>query len=281
MIFVKLDVSLRDHDKMLRAIRKVGWGALGVYSWALMYLRDHETETGVISDEVVSLSMPNQSDTARIVTALVEANLWVRDEDRGGFYVRNYEAKNETKTVINERRAATSDRVTRYRQTRNALQPSVTNVDVTQQRERESKSQRESKREEEKDTDGAKSPPARTKTKLSEPVAYRLPEDWQPTDTQVESLRKKLQVEPMGSLEDFVGCFVSMNPKNPNSKKTRWDIAFSRWVKKDAADGKLAAWSPPAKQRVADPGTLFTPEKIAENQRKLRDLGAMLAETGE
>ena len=57
-IFAKLDVTLRDHDRLLKAIKSVGWGALGVYSWAMMYLREKQSETGVLSDEVIDMSMP-------------------------------------------------------------------------------------------------------------------------------------------------------------------------------------------------------------------------------
>lgn len=132
MIFAKLDVTLRDHAKLLKAIKRVGWGALGVYAWAMMYLRASETEDGILADDVVDLSMPNQKDTKKIIDALVDVGLLVRREGGGGpggggYYLDKYETKNETKAVINERRAATLARVTRYRDGRNA----VTGASVT------------------------------------------------------------------------------------------------------------------------------------------------------
>ena len=132
MIFAKMDVTLRDHAKLIKAIGKVGWGALGVYAWAMMYLRAAETEDGVLADDVVELSMPNQKDTKKIIAALVDVGLLVRRDagggsSGGGYYLDKYETKNETKAVIAERRAATAERVTRYRGVRNGVTgPSVT-----------------------------------------------------------------------------------------------------------------------------------------------------------
>ena len=132
MIFAKMDVTLRDHAKLIKAIGKVGWGALGVYAWAMMYLRAAETEDGVLADDVVELSMPNQKDTKKIIAALVDVGLLVRRDagggsGGGGYYLDKYETKNETKAVIAERRAATAERVTRYRGVRNGVTgPSVT-----------------------------------------------------------------------------------------------------------------------------------------------------------
>ena len=115
MIYAKLDVSFRDHERLAVAMHDAGWGVLGVYAWALMYLRGFESSTGILSDAVIAINMPRQKDTAKLIAALVGAGLWERREDAKGYYVRNYEKKNETKEEINERRAATNARVAKHR----------------------------------------------------------------------------------------------------------------------------------------------------------------------
>lgn len=96
MIFAKVDVKLRDHLRAHRA-----GAAMATWTWALLYSREQETD-GDIYAEVLRGSWVGESTALEHAAKLVEVGLW--DVIDGGWRIRNYSAKNETKEAIDEKR---------------------------------------------------------------------------------------------------------------------------------------------------------------------------------
>lgn len=131
MIFAKLDVTLTRHHRLLRipkGARRAS--ALGVYAAAIMYSREHELDGWLPLDAIDGVATP------QALKDLVDVGLVERDDGDGpgeGLRVLRYDAKNETRAVIDARREATRKRVTDFRRNArgNALHPPLPTSDVT------------------------------------------------------------------------------------------------------------------------------------------------------
>lgn len=120
MIFAKLDVCMWSHEKFVAA----GPAACGYWSAALAYLRGHDSEDGIIPPHVLGMILGvGDKEARRLCQKLVETSLFA--SHGGRFELLNYAAKNETKTQIEARRAATRVRVDRLRGRSSARKPPV------------------------------------------------------------------------------------------------------------------------------------------------------------
>lgn len=104
MIYAKVDVKLRDHERAHRA-----GAAMATWTWALLYAREQESD-GFIPDVALRLSWVGEKQARRDADRLVEVGLWERD-DRGGYRICRYESKNETAAAIAIRRAEARERM--------------------------------------------------------------------------------------------------------------------------------------------------------------------------
>lgn len=118
MIHAKVDVSLRDHVRAHKA-----GAAMGTWTWGLLYVREHETD-GHVPDIAIRLAWVGERDARRDAAKLVEVGLWTKHQDGDGWMICKYDAKNETRAVIDVRRKETRERVAKHRasnHSRNAL----------------------------------------------------------------------------------------------------------------------------------------------------------------
>jgi hypothetical protein len=81
---------------------------------ALAYLREDESSTGIIEDDLIgSLLALGRVEAKRLADRLVDVGLFARRD--GGYELLHYSTKNETKEQIHARRAATRARVELHR----------------------------------------------------------------------------------------------------------------------------------------------------------------------
>lgn len=106
MIFAKVDVELRDHDKAHRAGR-----AMATWTWALLWTRSKERD-GFVAASALRGAWVGERQALRDMGSLVEADL-VTVVD-GGWLVVGYAEKNETRNQIDERRADGRERKRRH-----------------------------------------------------------------------------------------------------------------------------------------------------------------------
>jgi DNA-binding CsgD family transcriptional regulator len=107
MIYAKVDVKLRDHERAHRA-----GAAMATWTWALLYAREQESD-GFVPDVALRGAWTGEKQAKRDAEKLVEVGLW-EHADRG-YRICRYEAKNDTKESIAARRKETRDRVAAYR----------------------------------------------------------------------------------------------------------------------------------------------------------------------
>lgn len=112
MIYAKVDVKLRDHERAHRA-----GNAMSTWLWALLYSREQETD-GYIADAMIRLAWAGEAEARKHARKLIEVELWEADAERGGWRVCRYSDKNETRSSIAVRRAEAADRMTRVRANR-------------------------------------------------------------------------------------------------------------------------------------------------------------------
>jgi hypothetical protein len=120
VIHAKVDVGLRDHVRAHRA-----GAAMSTWLWGLLYARGQETD-GLVPDVALRGAWVGEKEARRHAVRLVEVGLW--EDTNGGWRICRYEAKNETKEQIAERRRETRERVSNHRRNRsgNALLTSAT-----------------------------------------------------------------------------------------------------------------------------------------------------------
>jgi hypothetical protein len=120
MAWVKIDDGFSEHPKVLRA----GPLAVALHIAALCYAARQRTD-GFIPGAVVSRLVDIRKPAAE-VARLVQAGLWESVE--GGYAIHDYLAYNPSREQIDAERAATAERVKRWRDARSN---GVTNAGVT------------------------------------------------------------------------------------------------------------------------------------------------------
>ena len=73
--------------------------------------------------------------------------------------------------------------------------------------------------------------------------ATRLLDDWQPKESDLEALRRKLGVEPLACVDEFRDYWRSV--AGQRGTKLDWDATFRNRVRDKAELGKLPKWHPP------------------------------------
>ena len=112
--------------------------------------------------------------------------------------------------------------------------------------------------------DAAPSQPKKVETKKKQAKPHRLPDEWEPTREQIQQIRKRHQVDPVGCIEKFKLHWGSSGGRN--ATKVDWNKAFVLWVLNDKQRGGLPAWSPPQAQQAPidyGPPAEMTPELSA------------------
>lgn len=123
MIFAGIDVNIITHEKALAA----GVEALGLWSWGMCYAQLHTTDGRLPRVAVMSALGEQRRVLRRSVVRLVSSGLWIESECGSFFTIWNYNKKNQTAEEIQAKKAASAERVRRWRERRNALG----NADVT------------------------------------------------------------------------------------------------------------------------------------------------------
>lgn len=109
MIHARIDVVILNHRRAF----EVGIDGMGLWLFAVTYAREQETD-GFIPSSIL-LAAWGSKRNAFVAEKLVKAGLLEFTE--GGYVVRNYAAKNETKAQIDARRDAETKRKAAYRKT--------------------------------------------------------------------------------------------------------------------------------------------------------------------
>lgn len=110
MIYAKVDVKLRDHERAHRA-----GAAMATWTWALLYVREQETD-GFIPDVALRGAWVGERDALKHAATLCLVGLWEKTD--GGWRITKYDSKNDTKASIDARRAEARDRMGRVRANR-------------------------------------------------------------------------------------------------------------------------------------------------------------------
>jgi hypothetical protein len=130
MIFAKLDVCFWRHPKFALA----GPAACGYWAAALAYLRDQESEDGILAPHVLGMLLGlGEREARKHCERLVICALFSPKDD-GGYELVGYAQKNETKEQIELRKAETASRVAKHRGNRlsNAACNTLQDVNVTE-----------------------------------------------------------------------------------------------------------------------------------------------------
>lgn len=108
--FAKLDERYDDHRKIKRAWRQTR-AAVGLHAMAITYCKRHNTD-GVVDAEWIEDRLPSAKERERVLTALVELELFDLGPD-GSYRVHNYLEYQESATARgarSERARAAADR---------------------------------------------------------------------------------------------------------------------------------------------------------------------------
>lgn len=108
MIYARVDVDLRDHERAHRAGE-----AMSTWLWGLLYSRAQETD-GRIPSVALRGAWVGEAKALEHARALVDAGLWTVITN--GWEIVGYAIKNETKAAIAERRLAEREKKAKYRQ---------------------------------------------------------------------------------------------------------------------------------------------------------------------
>ena len=121
MTWIKLEDTLPDHERALRAGSRAMW----LYVSGTCYCSRHLTDGRIPA--VAVRQLVTDKDAAKLAEALVDVGLWVRDGD--GYEVRNYAKFQRTAEEVEAERESTRKRVRKFREKRSGN--GVTNGDVT------------------------------------------------------------------------------------------------------------------------------------------------------
>jgi hypothetical protein len=124
--WAKLDDQFHAHRKAKRAWR-AEHGALGLHLLAMSYCAGHLTD-GLVDDEFVEEKLPNTKTRDKLTTALVNAELWVREPD--GWRINDWLDYNPSRADTLSRRRKDSDRKARGRATQSSGNPSGVHADT-------------------------------------------------------------------------------------------------------------------------------------------------------
>lgn len=110
MTWVKIEDSLPDHERAIRAGDRAMWLWVAGLCWCSRHLSD-----GKIPREVVP-RLTGAPDALKLASVLVEVGLW--RETKAAFVVRNYGRFQRTRDEVDAERAATRKRVAKHREKR-------------------------------------------------------------------------------------------------------------------------------------------------------------------
>lgn len=110
MIYAKVDVKLRDHDRANRAAE-----AMSTWLWGLLYTREQELD-GFVPESALRGAWVGEKMAKRHAEKLCSVGLWQPAD--GGWKVARYADKNETKQEVADRRAFERDRKQKARASR-------------------------------------------------------------------------------------------------------------------------------------------------------------------
>lgn len=100
--WVRLDTDIANHDKVVKLLgAKDGWRAFTVYICALGWSGGHGKD-GHVPEHILT-RLYGQPRHARM---LVDHGLWTYDEDGDGWWIRNYDSRQELAVVSEAKRAA-------------------------------------------------------------------------------------------------------------------------------------------------------------------------------
>lgn len=106
MIFAKVDVELRDHERAHRA-----GPAMATWTWALLWTRAKE-RNGFVASEALRGAWVGEKTAARDMARLVACGL-VAPVD-GGWQILHYEEKNDTREDVEARKATQRERKAKW-----------------------------------------------------------------------------------------------------------------------------------------------------------------------
>jgi Helix-turn-helix domain len=116
--------------------------------------------------------------------------------------------------------------------------------------------------------------PAPKKPRSSEPRAHRLPEDWQPSESDV-AYAQGLGLDPVRVAENFRDYWLAKG--GDKARKTNWSLTWKSWCREDKerrrnlADPKVVPLRPAASAHHKAP---YTPaDYLAEFMREMRESG--------
>lgn len=114
--WTRLDDAMGEHRKTRRLLRVAGLGTFGLHTLAILhssrYLTDGFVERDYV-EETFDLSKTRTRDGERLLSALCEQGLWVPTD--GGWTLHDYLDHNPSRSQVEERRRADSERKARGR----------------------------------------------------------------------------------------------------------------------------------------------------------------------
>ena len=119
--YARVDCYLMEDPDVVRVGHRGCFLHLGGILYAQRNLTDGFVPEGVIQSLVMDMPRPKQA-----LEALVAVGLWVKDPDRQGYRIRNYEKWQRSKSQVEASRDSNANRQAKYRH-RNGVTNSVTN----------------------------------------------------------------------------------------------------------------------------------------------------------
>lgn len=113
MIFAGIDVNIITHEKAFAA----GMDAFGLWCWGMCYAQLHETNGRL--PRILVLAALGGRRNVMLAKKLVDVGLW-NTKDDGSWEIGNYGKKNQSAEEIRAKKAASAERVRRWRDRRNA-----------------------------------------------------------------------------------------------------------------------------------------------------------------
>lgn len=102
MAWMKIDEKVREHPKLIEAVRKAGGSAGWFWLCGLAYSRSQSTD-GFLSYGILSVIAPGMKAWKKFPQVLVDHNLWTRVE--GGYQIRDYFDWNPSKAELAKAKA--------------------------------------------------------------------------------------------------------------------------------------------------------------------------------
>lgn len=222
MIFAKVDVELRDHERAHQAGQ-----AMGTWTWALLWTRAKERD-GFVAVESLRGAWAGEKQATKDMAKLVDVGL--AEVVSGGWTLHGYSDKNETRADIDKRREEGRERKARHiaRRAGNASESRVGNVLPIRSERVLHVTEPEPEPEPELREREASAP-----RKL--PKGSRIPSDFTPRDETVTALKADGYKDPLRCLPTFRDYWVSK--AGSGGVKLDWDATFRVWVRSERVPG--------------------------------------------